>query len=307
MTGTPGPTYQFKEVVTCNMCGASPDAFKVLGVRLNCSQGRNPKQVRGIGVTIVRCTACRLVFPDPQPVPSTLLDHYSMSGEEYWNDSRVDAMPSQHMVDQFARLNQLLEGENRPIALDVGVGSGQAAKAMMIAGFEVHGFEPISQFREIALRTLGLPPDRITGDGIETAEFPGATFSLVNFGAVLEHLYDPNAALEKAVRWLKPGGLVVLEVPSSKWLIGRLINAFFRLRQVNYVTNVSPMHSPFHLYEFSERSFRLNGARLGYAVQSIDVVVGIDPSLPRLLQGLLRPIMRASRTGMQMHVLLRKR
>jgi SAM-dependent methyltransferase len=302
---TTGPTYRFEPVAACNMCGASPDEFQVLGVRLNRSQGLRPRSVKGAGVTVVRCKACDLIFPDPQPVPTSIRDHYSMPGEDYWNDSRAEAVAPAHLVELFRQLRSLCT-LREPIALDVGVGSGQAAKAMMAAGFEVHGFEPIPQFRDIALRTLGLPPGRVRLDGIETADYSDQSFDLVSFGAVLEHLYDPSAALEKAVRWLRPSGIIVLEVPSSKWLIGRLINYFFRLRGTNFVTHTSPMHSPFHLYEFGEASFRLNGQRAGYRVERVEYTVGVDASLPGIVQRLLRPPMRVSNTGMQMNLLLRK-
>lgn len=298
--------YSFRPVETCNMCGAGAGEFRVLGVRLDRSQGRAPRAVRGAGVTIVRCRRCDLVFPDPQPVPGSVHDHYDMPGEEYWSDSRASPVADPVAIARFGALRARFAQDAKPAALDVGVGSGFTALAMIAAGFELHGFEPIPQFRELALATLGLPEDRIRLAGIEEAEYPAESFDLINFGAVLEHLYDPGGSLAKAMRWLRPGGRVVLEVPSSNWLIARLINRFFRLRGTSYVTHCSPMHSPFHLYEFGAKSFAHNGARLGYAVEKLDIEVGVDPTMPSALQRLLRPVVAATGTGMMLHAVLRK-
>ena len=57
------------------------------------------------------------------------------------------------------------------------------------------------------------------------------SFDFISFGAVLEHLYDPDFAISRALQWLKPDGLIHLEVPSANWLVRRSVNAYFRLRK----------------------------------------------------------------------------
>lgn len=298
--------YTFNPVEACNMCGAGPDRFKVLGLRLNRSQGRDPANVTGAGVTVVRCRGCGLIFPNPQPRPGSILDHYGVSAEEYWEDERIDGQPPASLIAHYAMLRQLLSDRPNPVALDVGFGLGLATRALIAAGFEVHGTEPGPQFRERAMRTLAIPPERIRGDDIETASYPADSFDLVNFSAVLEHVYDPLGALEKSLGWLRPGGLIACEVPSSDWLVAKITNLFFRLKRTDYVTHVSPMHSPYHMYEFTTRAFEACGARIGFEVERVDFEVCTDPFLPRIAQKVLHPIMEATKTGMQMHATLRK-
>lgn len=228
-----------------------------------------------------------------------------MPGEEYWTDARSKAPLSPELVARFRALRRRF-AYDRPSVLDVGVGSGFSARALIEAGFDFQGFEPIPQFRELALESLGLEPDRILLGGVETADYPDGSFDLVNFGAVLEHLYEPGEALSKAVRWLRPNGLIVLEVPSANWLIGRLINFYYRCRLTSLVTNTSPMHSPFHLYEFTPQSFSCHGERCGYVVDECRIAVGRDPNLPVAIQRLLRPIMRLTGTGLILEMILRK-
>jgi hypothetical protein len=128
----------------------------------------------------------------------------------------------------------------------------------------------------------------------------------VSFGAVLEHLRSPGAALERAMDWLKPGGVVQLEVPSARWLIARLVNLYYRLLCTSFVTNISPMHRPFHLYEFELRCFELHGLRSGYEVAEHRTMVCSIPHAPRLMHGPLRLLMAQTGTGMQLSVYLRK-
>jgi len=300
------PSYTFRPVATCAMCGSPSARFRVLGVRLNHSHGYQPRGVRGVGVTLVRCRDCGLVFPDPQPVPDSVLDHYAMTGTEYWPDDRADAVVDQALAARFAGLRRRFASGPAPVTLDIGVGAGFTARALLDAGFDLYGCEPIPQFRELALRSLGLAANRIRLAGIETVDYPAAAFDLVNFGAVLEHLYEPGIALASAVRWLRPGGLIVLEVPSSDWLIARLLNLFFRLRGTNYVTHTSPMHTPFHLYEFTPRSFAAHGARAGYAIDSMRRDVGTDPNLASAVQRGLRRVMACTGTGLTLNLVLRK-
>lgn len=81
--------YSFSSVSVCNMCGAPAAAFRVVGLRMNRSQGFQPKKVDGIAVSIKRCVQCGLIFADPCPVPDQLSDHYGIPPEEYWKDDSI--------------------------------------------------------------------------------------------------------------------------------------------------------------------------------------------------------------------------
>lgn len=187
-------------------------------------------------------------------------------------------------------------------ALDIGVGLGKATKSLAVAGFEVWGCEPSEQFRAKAIEIMELDEQRIQLSTVEDAEYPPAYFDFITFGAVLEHIYDPKAALDKALGWLKPGGVIQVEVPNSDWLIARLVNRYFRLRGTNYVTNISPMHPPFHLYEFTLDSFK-DFSIAEHWFQACNPV-----HVPTAaLQNLFQRYMDKTNTGMQLTVFLRSR
>src|SRR5687768_6197236 len=85
--------YQFVPVESCNMCGAGRAKHRMLGMRLNRSQGRNPRSVPGIAVAVMQCTVCDLIFSDPQPIPGSLADHYGTPAESYWNSQYFEYNP----------------------------------------------------------------------------------------------------------------------------------------------------------------------------------------------------------------------
>ena len=76
--------YYFEHIDNCNMCGAETVNHKILGKRLNKSQGKNPQKRIGITTTIAKCTNCGLIYSNPQPIPFDFHDHYGMPPENYW-------------------------------------------------------------------------------------------------------------------------------------------------------------------------------------------------------------------------------
>jgi SAM-dependent methyltransferase len=189
--------------------------------------------------------------------------------------------------------------------LDIGAGLGKAMKSMQLSGFESYGIEPSIPFYERALTLMKISPDRLKNVPIEEADYPDNFFDFITFGAVLEHLYDPNDAIQKVLKWLKPGGVIHIEVPSSEWFTHKLVNFYYKLRGLDYVANLSPMHEPYHLYEFDLKTFNLNGDKLGYKIARYDYFV-CDTFLPKSLDFMLKPYMRKTNKGMQLSIYLKK-
>jgi len=142
---------------------------------------------------------------------------------------------------------------------------------------------------------------------IEEVDYPDCFFDFITFGAVLEHLYDPSAAIQKSLRWLKPGGLIHIEVPSSNYLIPKIFNFYFGLGDSNYVNNLSPMHRPFHLYEFGFDSFRRYAEQHHCEIAHHEYYVCDIYFIPKIFHGLLKWYMGKTDQGMQLAVWLRKK
>jgi SAM-dependent methyltransferase len=299
-------TYTFQPQVRCNMCTAPvADSAETLGKRLGQHQGLRPRKRVGATTTIQRCGNCGLIFSNPTPIPQDIGQHYDVPAESYWAGELTvsDAY--------FARQIELFRGlwgqggSSGVAALDIGAGVGLAMASLEKAGFDVFGLEPSASFREVAVGRNGISPDRLSLTGVEEADYPDESFDFVTFGAVVEHLLDPAACLERALRWTRPGGLIHVEVPSSDWLMARMLDFVYRVQGLDYTTHLSPMHSPFHLYEFTLASFERHAERAGYEIASHRRLVG-SPYVPGLLRRPAVKLMERTGTGMQLEVWLRR-
>lgn len=153
---------------------------------------------------------------------------------------------------------------------------------------------------------MNISPDKLKLGTIESIEYDENSFDFVSFGAVLEHLYDPSASILKALQWTKPNGIVHIEIPSADWLVSKIINFFYKIRGTDYVGNLSPMHEPFHLYEFGLKSFLEHSKKHQYELAFHQYYI-CDTFMPKVADPILKPYMRATNTGMQLCVWLRKK
>jgi hypothetical protein len=77
----------------------------------------------------------------------------------------------------------------------------------------------------------------------------------------------------------------------------------YRPQGLDFVTNTSPMHPPFHLYEFTRQSFVTHGERAGHRVADSRVFTG-DTFLPRVLNRAAVRLMAATDGGMVLELWL---
>lgn len=297
--------YLFERIINCEMCGDDTSKHKIMGQRMNQSQGTSPKKKAGISVTVMRCTNCGLLYSNPMPIPFDIQDHYGTPPESYWKPVYFQ-LSDTYFSEEIRMAKELLHFQPGMSALDVGCGIGKCMIALKNSGFDAYGFEPSVPFYERALSKMNIDPTRLKLGMIEEVEYEPGSFDFITFGAVFEHFYHPAACLKKAFSWLKPGGIIHIEVPSSRHFIARLYNMYYRLRGTNYVTNLSPMHVPFHMYEFHLDSFTELGKQLDYKVERHRYDVCNIMHIPRVLHPILRSYMRWTNTGMQLTLYLKK-
>ena len=297
-------TYKIKHIEKCNMCGATKDYFSVLGKRLNSSQGKNPAKKVGITTTVCKCNNCDLIFANPLPIPEDINDHYGVPPETYWKEEYFK-VSDDYFKGEIEWLNRLMPIKEGMRTLDIGAGIGKQMIALKRAGFEAYGLEPSEPFYERAIEKMGISPERLELSSIENAEYENDYFDFISFGAVLEHLYFPSESIGQALKWLKPGGLIHIEVPSTKWLINKILNRYYKLRGLDYVANISPMHTPFHLTEFSYESFVKNAELNNYKIKDHCYYV-CRTFMPKILDPLLKNYMRKTDSGMQLCIWLEK-
>jgi SAM-dependent methyltransferase len=212
------------------------------------------------------------------------------------------------MSIQIAQFEQL-RGEpirgRHLLALDIGAGIGKGMIALKQAGFDTYGLEPSASFRRNAIERMAIAPERLLPAAVEEASFEGDAFDFINLGAVMEHLYDPSAVIQRAMTWLKPGGLMYVAVPSSSYLMSTLMRLFYRTTGSDYAINLCPMHVPYHLYEFTPTSFALHARQHGYRVV-VHEFYACTAYVPRWLDVFFVKMMDLTNTGMMLTIWLQK-
>lgn len=79
---------------------------------------------------------------------------------------------------------------------------------------DTEGFGSSFQASRELFAANGLDPERIIRVSDDALPFPDASFEIVYCGNVLEHTEAPLTVLEEAIRVLRPGGILHLEVPN---------------------------------------------------------------------------------------------
>lgn len=292
--------YELIDVPHCDMCGSGDR--RQLGLRLGCSTGLRPHKASAAAIPVKECLACGLIYSDPLPLPLNVEDHYGLDAETYFPFAHVHEPPP---FDN-RRLERLMDVRPGMKVIDVGAGIGTNLIAFRKAGWDAWGIEPSASFVRFGIENLGLDAGQLLQQSFEDTDLPDDSFDLVWFGAVLEHLRSPSAALRTACRILKPGGIIMAEIPSSRAILPRLINLYYRLLGTSYVTNISPLHPPFHLYEFTHRSFVANGRRVGYELARHFYWQPELYNVPKALQSIIRAALEKTGRGDGLTVFLRK-
>lgn len=160
-----------------------------------------------------RCADCGFAYIDPEAWtdPYTQADYYTPAAFD-------DIRPGQpHLRRRVADLRRYVP---RGRTLDVGCGRGEVSLLLAEAGFAAEGIDE----SPCAIEHLQARFPHIQwhcGSVLERVDELG-TFDAVTLYHVLEHLRRPREAVARLRRLLRPGGLLVVEVPNAGGLKARL-------------------------------------------------------------------------------------
>jgi SAM-dependent methyltransferase len=198
LTGTAAPTAGFP----CRLCGGRD-------LRLYYTLG-NEGQCR-----YYRCERCTLVNYDL----AGGLDQTQYTAE--WIDPADDSLRKNHDKDQsFRFLQRFVEP---PVSfLDIGCGTGRLLYLARRAGWDVKGLELSASMAARVSAALGVPV--AVGDFLAMDPDPEdlGRFDAVALRHVLEHLPDGRLAMLRIARLLRPGGVLLLEMPNVESLSKRM-------------------------------------------------------------------------------------
>lgn len=211
------------DAIPCRLCGGSER--QVLATR---GRGLQP-------LTTVVCCGCGLVshhpLPNPAEVETFYATRYRVAYKGGWEPKRKHALRAlRGAIARADRLARLLPPSAQ--VLDVGASSGEFTYVMQWAGFHARGIEPNLGYADFARRTYGVAVESVSLDEVRISP---ASLDLVTLNHVLEHLADPWNALRRIGAWLKPSGLLFIEVPNLSGVRKQATNTFHQAHIWNFV------------------------------------------------------------------------
>lgn len=213
----------------CPICGATE---------------RTPLHVAN-GWTVYKCGSCGLGVLDPRPTPEELAalykdayftGHYDAGLQPGTETMRKRLSQERHRIRFF----QPLKKTGR--VLDIGCGRGYFLLACREQGYDVQGYDISEEGAAYVRDVLGIPVQ--TGNLAEV--FGEATFDVVTMWHSLEHTPDPAQYLEAAARWLRPGGVLVIDVPDHTGIDAQMKREAWEHWDL-----------PYHLLHFTPRAIGL--------------------------------------------------
>lgn len=167
----------------------------------------------GRPLTTVMCNGCGLIKSHPLPSREQLDEYYK---KQYRSDYKGARTPKRKHIFRYSsyaltRLKHLAKaGFARGHLVDVGSGSGEFVFLAQKAGYDVLGLEPHEGYANYTQNTFGVTVQNAT---LERADIKPESVDIITLHHVLEHLPDPVASLGNMRAWLKPEGVIMVDVP----------------------------------------------------------------------------------------------
>jgi 2-polyprenyl-3-methyl-5-hydroxy-6-metoxy-1,4-benzoquinol methylase len=218
---------------------------------------------------IYRCESCRTGFLNPPPHVQLLKSIYQYSGqaltkaitledvlarETQFPNCKVDAERMSHNADWFN-----ISGYGK--ALDIGSGFGFYTQALRKLGYRTVSINPGKYENEVFKNLNGDEPLDLLFEEYKSSE----QFGVVIMSQVLEHLLEPDQAINKVAGLLASGGILACAVPNYDSILVKLFGT----------KDNACLWVPEHVNYFTENGLRTLVERNGFSVVKIEQITRI--------------------------------
>jgi len=203
--------------------------------------------------TVYKCNRCGLGVLDPRPDPAELgalyRENYFVS--HYEEELELGSLGMQRRISQEAhRIRFFGKYKRNGVVLDIGCGRGYFLHACRVRGYDVVGLDVSEDAAASVWNTLRIPVKAgLLRDGL----FEPESIDVITMWHALEHTDDPGRYLGQAWRWLKPGGLLVVDVPNHEGTDATRIGAAW-----------DGWSLPYHFFHFTPSTISSMIARHGF-------------------------------------------
>lgn len=204
---------------------------------------------------VQKCPGCGLGVLDPRPDPSERTELYRESYfTSHYDLGLVPGSPGfgtaisreRHRVRFFRR------HKKGGRLLDIGIGRGYFLHACQCAGYGAEGFDVSDDAAGFVRATMGIP---VKSGPLNDRLFGAGSFDVVTMWHSLEHTGEPGRYLDAAWRWLKPDGILVVDVPNHEGTDARERREAWE-----------DWDLPYHLFHFTPLSLQTLLGRHGFRV-----------------------------------------
>lgn len=160
--------------------------------------------------------------------------------DRYWGDKAHVGEVYPAVSDLVAEITRALPDLRGRRILEVGAGTGREGHELALRGGSICALDFSPEALRLA-RQVSRASWLVRGDALATP-FPDGSFDLVYHQGLLEHFSDPLSLLRENYRVLKPGGLVLVDVPQKYHVYTLLKHALMALDQwfAGWETQFSP-------------------------------------------------------------------
>ena len=209
----------------------------------------------------MRCLNCNLVYVKPQHISHSIITNGPVVSnrqhettppsveeilEHSWEGVHLKTKQAEYAASYFNHIDALarLERFQKPPGrlLDFGCGGGFFLNTAQQRGWQIFGLEPLYGH---AVHAQGKFGAQIVNDTLHPDTFEADFFDVITAFQVFEHLVNPLEVLRQLTHFLKPGGVLLVEVPNIDTWSVRLLGK----RHRHFVHD--------HLYFFSPRTLQM--------------------------------------------------
>ncbi len=210
-----------------------------------------------------RCSACSLIFMNPQPSDDEIKKIYQQDYYQPWGLEDDVSLTAEMKIKNFhERLNAIECYASKGKILDIGCATGFFMQAAEARGWDVYGVEISSYSSEIAQNKFGI--DRVYNTTLDKAGLEDEIFDTLFLSDLLEHVPDLSTFMQDASRILKKNGIIAIVTPNTEALSARILKKHW------------PHVKEEHLFYFSPRSIQTLLEKFGFEIHKIS-------SSPKLL------------------------
>ena len=210
--------------------------------------------------TFSECYSCRLIRIDPQPTDDELARIYGIQYYDAWgHHTNVEQLTKLKKLTFRQHVLSAVKLNSRARILDCGAAFGALMEVAAENDLDPYGIELIPEAAARIAKRFG--PERVFCGPFDQAVFPNVVhegFHTVFMCDFIEHVRNPLETLRKAVRWLQPGGQLVLTTPD----VGSLSCRLMARRWPNFKAE--------HLYYFNRQNLPMLLQQVGLSVHSIE-------------------------------------